>query len=1036
MTCFKTSLPLFAAAMFLSLFLSPQMKAQVTTATIYGDVHDATGAVVPRANVVAKHQGTGISKDTLTDDKGEFALSALPTGPYTVTIELGGFKTLIAQGIELGAGQTIRQTFALEVGQIAENVTVAENAPLVATASAAQEESIGRTQVSQLPLARRSLEGLATLAPGASDASVGLAGSGSIRLNGVAEGGTAITVDGTDAIANPETRGINQYGGQNQISIMSIDAVAEVQVIKGILPAEYGGVVGGQINIISRSGTNEFHGSAIENYQNEAFFARDTFLPASKAKPTARFNQYGGALGGPILKNRLFFFAAYEGYRDSEGVSLTATVPSQALRDQLVAALPFAETSLALAPIPLPTQNVNAQIGNYFTANQLKRHDNSLMTKGDVTVFGGNLSVTYNRSRPYALQPSIFLNGSDDQNFTNANDRVAAQYVKTRSNWVFETRYGFNRTNLDRIQSFWNVQSPGASSSGLTEVGDRVSLISISNLFTSPSSEVLDLRGRSFSFDQKVTRIIGSHLIKMGFNWGRQAGSKTDPQNTNYVFQTVAAALANTPTSVTLYSGQPPHDGHLDTYGLFIQDDWRVTKKFVLNLGLRADFYPNVQIHATSNAAAQIYNLNSPTSLQKLDFGSPRDPNNIYNPDWNNLGPRVGFAWNLGAKGNTVIRGGSGLLFSQQLYAMFQNQVTNPLLPATVTLNQTDAASLGIQWPLTGSQIQNLLLAKGNGQKTVFSLIDTNLKNPYTIQTNFDVEQALGGSWMAEVGYQRTDGADFPMELPLAQAFDRATGARPNPALGTPSGYYITSQQTMVYNALLASVRKRFATGLGLDFHYTLSRGWADQGGALSSAFVNSDIYVTQDFFNPFIDREPLSQEARHRVSANVVYELPKFKNGTGFAGRVLDGWQVSSIFTARTGVPLRIVQPSGIANSRPDFVGGDPVLSNYQNTLLYLNKASFAAVPTYATTNATVRAGTQNPADVRGPGQWTVNASIQKTVRFSEKMRLEIRADSFNLFNHVNYNSPNTTLTSPIFGTLTSDAGPRSGQVGAKFVF
>lgn len=1019
------------------LIFNAALDAQVTTATIYGDVHDASGAVVPRASVTASNQATGISRDTMTDDRGEFALTALPTGRYSLTIEVTGFKKFISQGLELTAGQTVRQSFNLEVGQLSDNITVAEVTPLVATASTAQEESIGRAQVSELPLARRSLENLATLAPGASDASVGLAGSGSIRLNGVAEGGTAITVDGTDAVANPETRGINQYGGQNQISLMSIDAVAEVQVIKGILPAEYGGVVGGQVNILSRSGTNQFHGSAIENYQNEAFFGRDTFLPASRSKPTTRFNQYGGTVGGPIIRNRLFFFAAYEGYRDSEGVTLTATVPTQQLKDQILAALPFPETRLALAPIPLPNAPVNAQVGNYFTANELKRHDNNVLAKGDAVLFGGNLSGTYSRSRPYALQPSIYVNGSDDQQFLNANDRVAAQYVTTRGAWVSETRFGWNRTTLDRVQAFWNVQNPNAPpTTELLAVGQRISLFSVSGLFTTPSSEALDLRGRSFSADQKLTRVLGSHVLKMGFTWGRQAGSKTDPQNTNYVYQTVAGLLANTPTSVSLLSGQPPHDGHLDEFGGFIQDDWRVNKRLVLNLGLRADFYPTVQFQPTTSAPAQIYNLNPPTDLAKMDFGSPRPANKPYNPDWNNLGPRLGFAWNVDGKGKTVVRGGSGVLFSQQLFAMFQNQVTNPLLPSTVTLNQTDAAASGIKWPMYGADLQTLLLQKGGGNKTVYSLIDTHLSNPYTVQTNFDVEQSLGGAWMAEVGYLRTDGRSFPMERPLAQAFDRQTGLRPNPALGTPSGYYITSEQTMVYNAMQASLRRRFAANLGLDFHYTLSRGWADQGGALSSAFVNSDIYITQDFFNPFIDREPLSQEARHRVAANVIYALPWLKDGKGVLSRTLGGWQVASIFTARSGVPLRITQPSGIAMSRPDFTGGDPVAANYRTTLQYLNKASFALVPTYPTTGATIRPGTENPSQVHGPGNWTVNLSLIKTVSFTESMRLEIRADAFNLFNHVNYNNPNATITSPIFGTLTADAGPRTGQVGARFVF
>jgi len=191
-----------------------------------------------QARVIATNQGTGLSRETVTDDRGEFALTALPTGQYTVNIELAGFKTLINRGLELA--QTVRQTFVLEIGRLAKNVTVPETAPLVEAASAAQQESLGTQQVTEPPVARRNLENLALFAPGAYDASIGIAGGGNIFLNGVAEGGNAVTVDGTDAMANPETRGLSQYGGQSQMSIMSVEAVAEVQVVKGILPAEYG----------------------------------------------------------------------------------------------------------------------------------------------------------------------------------------------------------------------------------------------------------------------------------------------------------------------------------------------------------------------------------------------------------------------------------------------------------------------------------------------------------------------------------------------------------------------------------------------------------------------------------------------------------------------------------------------------------------------------------------------------------------------------------------------------------------------------
>src|SRR5262245_49327212 len=296
----RTRLLAFLTAL---LAVSVNLDAQVTTATIYGVVQDSNGAVLPGATATATNQGTGLMRESISDERGEFGLTALPAGSYVLKIELPGFKSYVNQGLQLGAGQTVRQNYVLTVGQISENITVSESTPLVATATAAQQESLGTLEVTQLPIARRNLVNLMTLAPGVTENSTGIAGGGNIRLNGVAEGGTAITIDGTDAVSNPETRGTGTYGGQNQISVMSIEAVAELQVIKGILPSEYGGAVGGQVNMLSRSGTNDFHGSAFENYQGEEFSARDPFLPGTAAKPGIRFNQFGGSVGGPIIRN-------------------------------------------------------------------------------------------------------------------------------------------------------------------------------------------------------------------------------------------------------------------------------------------------------------------------------------------------------------------------------------------------------------------------------------------------------------------------------------------------------------------------------------------------------------------------------------------------------------------------------------------------------------------------------------------------------------------------------------------------------------
>ena len=663
------------------------LSGQVTTATLFGQVQDSSGGVLPGATANITNAATGVTRQATSDERGQFNAAAIPAGTYTVKIELANFKTYTLGGLELAAGQTVRQTFPLELGQVTQTVAVTESAPLVSTETSSQAENIGTQQATELPLARRDLLNLVVQAPGTSNASVGIAGGGNIRLNGVAEGGNTVTVDGTDAVANPETRGMSQYGGQAQTSIMSVDAVAEVQVLKSVLPAEFGGVLGGEINFITRSGTNAFHGTAFENYQNAAFYSRDTFLPGTSVKPPDNFEQYGGSLGGPILRNRLFFFTTYEGYHENSGVSVTANVPTQQLRSQILAALPFQETSIALNTMPLPTLPVNAQIGQYFAAKPQTRHDNGFLAKGDATIYGGNLSVTYNRSRPYTAQPSIFLNNSDDQVYRNYQDRVAAQFVLPKGPWVSETRYGWNQTGLNRVQAFWSATDPtNTTTPPLDEVADRVSEFTVSGLFSTPGSKVLLLNGRSFSAEEKLGRTLGSHNLKMGFNWGRQGGSKTAPSNTNYSYLTVAQLLADTPTTVTMFYGQPPHDGHLDEYGLFVQDDWHVNRRLVLNLGLRWDFYPAVRIKQTTNAAAELYNpalsdsfLQNSTGFQTLNLGPPTNSQSPYNPNYANLGPRVGFAWSVDSKGKTVVRGGSGVLYSPQLYTTLENQVSEIL---------------------------------------------------------------------------------------------------------------------------------------------------------------------------------------------------------------------------------------------------------------------------------------------------------------------------------------------------------------------
>src|SRR5688572_7662706 len=961
-----------------ALFLCPptRVDAQVTTATLVGLVRDTSAAVIPGATVVATHEGTGVARESVSDANGEFVLSALPSGPYTVRIELTGFKTLQNRGMQLGAGQTIRQTFTLEVGALTETVTVAGEAPLIESAMSLQADSVGSQEVRELPVNRRDIQNLIGLTAGVVVTNTGSAGTGGgVQMNGVASGGTGITVDSTEANANPEGRSLTQYGSQNQISVMSLDSIAEVQIVKGVLPAEYGGVAGGQINMISRSGTNNFHGSAFYSAQNEKLNARSFF--STTEKPVGKFNQFGGPLGGPVLRNKAFFFATYEGYRESVQRNLDSVVPYQATRDEILRALPYPETSIVLGILNLPTEPVvssagvvNAQVGRWRGLGLRKRTENHIVAKADVSVFNGaNLGLTYTRLRPFTLDPRPVLNNANDREFPNEQDRVAAQFVMTKGAWVSESRVGWNKTYLARLDGFLSTIGPNTPAE-ILPYGRRVGQIRISGVFDTADAEIWDMRGTTYSFEQKFSRGYQRHLVKAGYRFMRETGGRSNPEIPKFVYNNYADLLANVMTQQFTSYGAPPHDSHMDNHSLFIQDDWRMGSRFVLNLGLRYDYYGTIKLKATSPVEVEIVNFEKATDLRKLDFGPLRDPQEPYNPDTMNFGPRVGFAWTLDDAESTVVRGGVGYLYSPHLIATVRQSAANPYIPFRITYNRTEVAARGLKWPLYTDDTAVIATREAAGRKTVFSIFDPDIQVPYTIQSMISVQRSLGRTMSAEVSYLRTDGNDFPLQRHFAQAFDRVTGLRPNPALGAPGGYYVDSSQTMVYNGLQTSLRKRFSNRYSWDVNYTFGKSEATQGGDLSAYYIAS-FENNQDFWDPEFDRGPASNDLRHRLNFSGIYELPSV--GQGVVNGVLGGWQLSTIVQIRSGEALRITQPSGIERSRPDVAsGGELVVDDYRDTCVatgcnYLVREGFVLVPTSSVTSATLRHGTYNMDMARG---------------------------------------------------------------------
>ena len=476
--------------------------------------------------------------------------------------------------------------------------------------------------------------------------------------------------------------------------------------------------------------------------------------------------------------------------------------------------------------------------------------------------------------------------------------------------------------------------------------------------------------------------------------------------------------------------------------GGFIQDDWRVTDRFVLNLGLRYDYYPGFGYKTINpDDPAEVNNLNNPTDIRKMDFGAPRDLHDVIDADKVNFAPRAGFAWTVDEAGRTVVRGGVGVFTTGHIMALFQNAVARPYSPVRHGWNRPEMEARGIGWPDYPEDANEIVIADAAGQKNLYYLFQTDMKSPETVQATVDVQRQIGRLAMVSAGYVHTSGKNLPILGNLANAYDRVTGARPNPAVN-PGGWYITSDQTMEYNAFEGNARINRFHGMDLALHYTLSKGWSQQGanlvGNFNSSIGDATYNNTQDFFDPGLDLDysPLIGEVRHRVTGTVVYDIPWLADRQDVVGSVFGGWQVSSVLNFRTGEPLRITQASGLANSRPDYNGGNQVFDDWRDTMQYLDRSAYTLVPTSPITQATVRPGNQNSSQVRGPGRRRVDLTIAKAFTLRGQTQLQVRFESFNVFNWLQYNNPNTTVTSPTFGQITSVASTRTGQIGLRLTF
>lgn len=1048
------------------LFFGLAANGQVTTAGMSGSVKDESGALLPGVSVVVKNLDTGLTRSVVTDDEGRYRAPELTLGSYEVKAELSGFQTGVRTGIKLTVGREASVDITLKVGAITERVVVSGEAPLVETASATITGLVDDKKIRDLPLNGRSFTQLAALQEGvASPANYESAQPGNegqkISIGGTRITQTAFLLDGTDIR--------NHYGttpGSVAGVLLGVDTVREFSVVTSAASAEYGGFTGGVVNAVTRSGTNELHGSLFEFLRNSSLDARN-FFDAGANPPPFRRNQFGLTLGGPIRKDKTFFFASYEALRDRLSTSATITVPDAnahlgilpASRGGNVGVNPRVKPYLDYYPLP-NGRNFGDGTGEYLYLNRIPTNEHYVMGKVD-----HNFSDTDSFFVRYTLDNGKKSNLSALPIFEELRDN-RSQFVTLEEKKIVSAklinqfRFAFNRNlavsssnplvAIDRSLQFLPVPDRtfgSISVTGITGWG--------------PSAlATLDQILNRFEYADNLIYTSGRHSLKVGFKFTRLQFNVRNGVfgDGAYAFSSLVNFLTATTLSVNAKLGYTNPPGGLPApyrtgivgplpkvglresmVGIFVQDDFNWRPNFTWNLGLRYEMHTN-----PNEVGGRVANLDEPTGTQ-LRTGNPLLANN---PSVRSFAPRVGFAWDLSGNGKMSVRAGAGLyydfigperLLGIQQQPPFFSQVT-PLAPPFPNF-------LDIITPQ---------LISGNPSISVFKTP----KQAYVTQYNLTLQRELAPLTVVTVGYQGTRGTKLsrfvdynlaPVQVVDGRYFWPVTARRPNPNFSQIR--MMVFDGNSFFNSLRAGLSRRFGQGFQFQVSYTYGRAVDeasntasfDTGGATSNGISNSP-------FDHKLDRSLSNFDVRHVFSSNATLELP-FGAGkplgagvTGLAGKLISGWQISGILTLTTGPPVNIrvgdnrsrSQANPDIQERPDLRPGasnNPVRGGPDQ---YFDPNAFVLQPAGFYGNV-------GRNTLIGPGIAEVDLSISKdTAIAGEGVRLQFRAEAFNLFNRANFFRPASTVFTGPTGIPLGNAGrittttttARQIQFALKLVF
>lgn len=1031
-----------------------------STATLQGTVTDPSGAVVPGAKITVRNQATSLERIAQTDSDGNYQVAALPPGAYRIEALAQGFERQVVGNLTLEVSRIVTQNFQLKVGNVSQEVSVTADTQTVETATTTVGQVINQKTVQEIPLNGRHFVDLGLLIPGSVTPpqngflTAPLRGQGSFAFN---------TAGNREDTVNFMINGVNLNDQvQNQITFQpSINTVQEFKVDNSTFSAEYGRSSGAIANIATRSGTNQFHGEAFEFLRNDALDARNFFNrcpntdPNCKGggKPPFKRNQFGGALGGPVWKDKTFFFFSYEGLRQRQGLSLNSGV----LRDDQRAAVTDPTSKKLLDLIPRANATGASGEGRFIGSGTAPV--NIDQWTGDVShqlTANDRIHGYYAFQRDFRGEPNLQGNTIPGFGDTRQSHRQIFTFNETHTfspNLVNEARFGFNRIFI----TFTPVNQLNPADFGINNgVNAAIGLpqITIGGLglnFGGPSGFPQGRGDTTFVVSDTVNYLRGKHSFKFGGEFRRFLNNNFNLDTGTFGFASLSDFNIGRANAFSVTLGDRPSSIATGAIGLFAQDNYKLESNLTLELGLRYDW------NFTPSERYDRFVLFDPTLASLVRVGT--DLNQIYHSNNQNFQPRLGFAWDPFKNGKTSVRGAYAILVDQPVTNLVTGATANP--PLAVPRNFT---------PSTATPFTNYTRALTDAAAAGLApaSVDHFFDNAYVQSWNLNIQRELTPTLGVQAGYFGSKGTHLRISRNInqfvngARPFTRlSTGSPilPNSALGNITE--ISSGGNSSYNALWVTGNKRLSQGLQFNASYTFSK-------SIDYNSLNSQGVVVQNGYNIQGDRGLSDYDARHRFVVNAIYELP-FKGN-----RLIEGWQISGITQWQSGNPLNILAGNplaiagttigganiasftGVASIRPDLVGTAQKVGRvdqwFSNSVCDPRApggcaaGSVFALPVALVGNASVfHFGSLGRNTIIGPGFSNTDFSVLKNTRITEGLRAQFRAEIFDIFNHANFGQPGRVaqVGSTSFGVITNtrfatgDSGSsRQIQLALKLIF